>query len=469
MVSFTPQDWVKRLSRALDERQGRYALLSSYASGEHPLPQAADPRWKSRADAFARRARTNYCGLASSSVRERLTPVGFRSGSQGTNDIDQLAWGWWQASHLDADSELVHSAALDLGEAYVIVGMVNGKLTITPEDPRNVIVELDPLDRRTPIAGLKRWIDPVENKLRAILYLPDSIHYFQRTRNAWESFDATFSMLEVESVNENPLGVVPIERFVNRPDLLGDGLAEFEDAIDVQERVNHLCLNLLQIAEAQAFRQRYVKGLPTEDEDGNPIDPPFEALIHSLWAVEDTDVEFGEFQQVDLKPILDALSSATEAFVTLTGLPPHYVAGDLVNASADALAAAEARLVAKVRARQRQFGESWERVLRLAGKWEGVDLPEDIEVIWADPERKTTAQLADAALKASQFGVPFRTRMADYGKTPQEIERMEAERDADAKHEAQRAATATAAIMGGPDNADGFPGVDQPARPAAQD
>ena len=100
---------------------------------------------------------------------------------------------------------------------------------------------------------------------------------------------------------------------------------------------------------------------------------------------------------------------------------------------------------------------------------EGVDLPEDIEVIWADPERKTTAQLADAALKASQFGVPFRTRMADYGKTPQEIERMEAERDADAKHEAQRAATATAAIMGGPDNADGFPGVDQPARPAAQD
>ena len=185
MVSFTPQDWVKRLSRALDERQGRYALLSSYASGEHPLPQAADPRWKSRADAFARRARTNYCGLASSSVRERLTPVGFRSGSQGTNDIDQLAWGWWQASHLDADSELVHSAALDLGEAYVIVGMVGGKLTITPEDPRNVIVELDPLDRRTPIAGLKRWIDPVENKLRAILYLPDSIHYFQRTRNVW--------------------------------------------------------------------------------------------------------------------------------------------------------------------------------------------------------------------------------------------------------------------------------------------
>lgn len=451
----SPEWWVTRLSLKLAARQDRYTQLTNYATGDHPLPEAADPKWAERARQFARRSRTNYCGLAASAVRERLTPVGLRSGADGSKQLDSLLWSWWQANHLDADSDLVHDAAVTLSDGYVIVGSDGKRPLITPEDPRQVIMEVSSLDRRTPLAALKQWTDEVTAQQRAVLYLPNSIHYYATAKGQWLAVDPSFSSPSLDHVDVNPLGKVPVVRFVNRPGFTGEGMAEFEDAIDVQERINHLSLNLLQIAEAQAFRQRYVKGLPDKDENGDDIPPPFEALVHSLWTVEDVDVEFGEFQQVDLGPLLKAMETSVQAFVTLTGLPPHYVAGDLVNASADALAAAEARLVAKVKARQRTFGEAWEQAIRLAGEWHQVDVPQDIELVWADPERKTTAQLADAALKASQFGVPFRTRMADYGKTPQEIDRMEAERASDALHEAQRAAAATAAIMGGADEGAG--------------
>jgi hypothetical protein len=153
-----------------------------------------------------------------------------------------------------------------------------------------------------------------------------------------------------------------------------------------------------------------------------------------LWSVDadPSDVEFGEFAQVDLRPLLEAARDDVTSFITLTGLPPHYVAGDLVNASADALAAAEARLVAKVKARQRIFGESWERVLNLAARWINVELPPDTEIIWADPERKTDAQLADAAVKKQAAGVPWRQRMEDLHYSPAQIDRMETDRAADA-------------------------------------
>ena len=454
----SPRWWLDRLSVKLADKQPRLKKLRDYAVGDHPLPEAADPKWKERADAFARRSRTNYCGLAAAAVRERLHPVGIRSGEDGDEETDSFLWGIWQASHLDADSERVHDASLTMSESYVICGQrADGTPIATAEDPRLVITEASPLNWREPLAGLKQWLDPVANDWRAIVYLPDTISYFKRDETQWQPCSSDFETIvdEGENVEENRLGEVPIERFVNRMSHSGqNGLAEFEDAIDVQERINHLSLNLLQIAESQAFRQRYVKGLPTKDDDDNDIPPPFEAIVHSLWAVEDTDVVFGEFAQVDLSPLLNALKAAIEAFVTLTGLPPHYVAGDLVNASADAFAAAETRLTAKVRSKQRGFGESWERVLRLCAAWAGREVPEDIELIWEDPERKTSAQLSDAALKAGQFGVPWRTRMADYGKTPQEIKRMRKEREEDAAYDAKRSAAAAAELIGADDGAD---------------
>lgn len=442
MAGLTPGSpiwWTDRLHKKLVKRRRYYAWLESYETGNHPLPEG-DERARDLFKAFQRKARTNYCGLVVSSVRERLHVVGFRTGAQGEDGRDAESWRIWQANNLDADSDLLHDAALTYSDAYVLVGGNNADPTtplITVESPMYVIGEPDPIDRRAMVAGLKTWVDEVQGLERAVLYLPETIHYFQRKgRSLWVEVNSDWQGIAEGAATENTLGRVPLVRFVNRPKLreASEGMAEFEDAIDIQDRINSGILDRLIISKTQAYRQRWIKGLPTEDEDGNPIDLPFVPGVDLLWAIDEdpAKVELGEFSQVDLTPILKAGEADVTAFVTVTGLPPHYVAGDLVNASADALAAAEARLVARITDHQRYFGESWEQVLALAAEWAGAELPPDTEVIWSDPERKTDSQLADAAVKKGQAGVPWRQRMEDMDYSPSQIKRMEADRATDA-------------------------------------
>tara|TARA_Y100000310_G_scaffold16871_1_gene16793 strand:+ start:2518 stop:3831 length:1314 start_codon:yes stop_codon:yes gene_type:complete len=432
--------WLKRLDERRINRLNRYKQLRNYANGDHPLPDGSDA-WKDHYKKWQRRARTNYCGLAARSVSERMTIDGFRAGDKDTEDKITAIW---QRNLLDSDSRLVHSCQTDLSDAYVIVGPDDkGGALVTPESPEQVITETDPGNRRVTRAGLKVWKD--DDTRHAELYLPDSITRF-RSASEYEDWR------RIGQPEGNPLGQVPVVRFVNRPLLGGDGLAEFEDAIDPQDRINTIILQILSISASQAFRQRWVKGLDLTDAEGNDIEPPFEAVVSALWAVEDTNIEFGEFAQVDLRPLLDSLKAAIEAFITLTGLPPHYVAGDLVNASADSLAAAEARLVAKVKDRTLVAGQAWETVVMLAGKLEGFEVPDTVEVIWKDPERRTDAQLADAALKGSQFGVPWRQRMEDRGYSIATIDRMLGMRDEDAVYVAASQALAAQASLEGLDN-----------------
>lgn len=431
----SPEYWIERLSQDLDKKLPRLEELEAYACGDHPLPEG-DERVRDVFRKFQAKARTNYCGLVSTSVSERLRVQGFTTGSGGTVEQDQESWRIWQANHLDADSEIVHTTALNLSEAYVIVGIDPADPTtpiISCEDPRQVAVATSNIDRRKVVAGIKRWSDPISKRYEAVLYLPGAVHYFTRPHDYATLWTQTGPDFAGDPAPEPGPDDVPIVAFTNRPRLLGGGIGEFEDALDVQARINSVTLDRLVIAKTQAYRQRWIKGLASEDEKGNPVDLPFIPGVDLLWSVDadPTEVEFGEFAQVDLRPLLEAAKDDVTAFVTLTGLPPHYVAGDLVNASADALAAAEARLVAKVRSRQRNFGESWEQVLEMAAKLSGRELPPDTELEWSDPERKTDAQLADAAVKKQTAGVPWRQVMADLGYTPQQVDRMEAERATD--------------------------------------
>lgn len=480
----SPGWWLVRLEKKLEKRCQRYDYLDAYYRGDHTLPEG-DERMRDMFRRFQRKARTNYMRLVADSVRERLEITGFRTASEPNTANDKQAWAIWQANHLDADSSIVHGAAGKFADAYVLIGPAdddgddiddNPMPVITGEDPRQVIVETDPVNRRVVRAAAKIWRDDVDGKRHAVVYLTERFYYFVDDQADSQNYngatvDNTGHVVDgmprpvpppstwlPEIVNDegeplddpddedaddmpagswadNPVApIIPVVRFLTMPDLTGDGMGEFEDVIDIQDRINNTVLDRLMIAKMQAYRQRWVKGVQTEDEDGNEIPLPFVPGVDLLWAVEDENAQFGDFAQSDLGPLLDAVKADVQAIVSLTGLPPHYVAGDIVNASADALAAAESRLVAKVRDRQKQYGEAWEMVLRIAFRYLGT--PEKIsvgaEVKWADPERKSIAQVADAVVKKQTAGVPWRQRMEDLGYTPAQIDVMEADRASDA-------------------------------------
>lgn len=460
----SPLWWLLRLDKKLAERCKRYEVLDRYYRGDHPLPEG-DERARELFRKFQRKARTNYMRFVANAVTDRLSIIGFRAGADAdTSDAD--AWRIWQANHLDADSSMVHDAAAKFSDAYVIIGPADDddddledgpSPVITGEDPREVIVDTDPVNRRVVRSAAKIWTDDYDGKRHAIVYLPEAFHYFVEDAPQSDHGESEPAAWMPELVNDegvdsddldgdqgdlptntivNPIApTVPVVRFVTDPDLKGEGIGEFEDVIDIQDRINDTILNRLVIAKMQAYRQRWAKGIQTEDEDGNELPFPFVPGVDLLWAVEDPDAQFGDFAQSDLGPLIDAVKSDVQAIVNLTGLPPDYVSGDLVNASADAFAAAEWRLISKVRDRQRQYGESWELVLRIAFLYLGEPdrIKVDAEVQWMNPVRTSEAQLADAAVKKQAAGVPWRQRMRDLGYTDSEIERMDAERKEDAK------------------------------------
>lgn len=429
----TPEWWLVRLAGQLNARKDRYQRLANYAVGHHDLP-IGHPKAREAFRRFQRKARSNYTGLVAEAPLERLRVTGFRMGADQDEASDRDAQRIWQANHLDANSALVHRAALEQSRGYVIVGPPRGDVPlITAEDPMQVHHESDPTDRRRVRAAVKMWHDDADNRVHAVLYLPDRISYFETAATGKDHQLANPASWRYEDDDAAGLGVVPVVPFVNRQRLNGDGLAEFEDVIDIQDRINHMLLDRMVIGYLQAFRQRWATGVNLEDEDGR-AELPFVPGVDLLWATPDEKAKFGDFDEADLRQLLDAVKDDVRDLAAVSRTPPHYLLGDVANLSAEALDAAEAGLVAKVVNRQDAFGEQWEQVIRIAFRY--LEDPRadvvDSETLWAPAQRQSVSKLADAAVKEKEAGVPWRQRMERLGFTPAEISRMESQRTQDA-------------------------------------
>lgn len=441
----TPQSpawWLLRLGKRLHEDRYRLDRLDAYWRGEHPIP-FGHRKMRESYRRFQKMARTNFMLLVAESVVERLRVVGFRSGSDDPEaeptkeDLrsDRQAWGWWQANDLDRIAVLVHRAAVVMSRAYVMVGPSPdepGQPLVTGEDPRQVIHEEDPANRRKLRAVLKTYWDDVDGHHRASLFVGGDVHYFQTAKPASDgTTDSTlWQAARWESEKDsatNPLAEPPFAVFRNRPDLCGHTLGEFEDVTDIQDRINTQVLDRLVISAMQAYRQRYATGVTTRDTNGQPM-LDFDPGADLLWAVEDDKAKFGDFSQADLTAILRAVESDVAHIGCITRTPPHYLVGQIVNASAEALGAAETGLTSKLTERALEYGAAWEHVYRLAGKIIGEDVPENAEVIWVDPQFRTLTEKAAASVQLVATGVPWRTRMTMLDFTPQEIDRMDVER-----------------------------------------
>jgi len=458
----TPRWWLQRLGTQLMEDRPRLDLLECYRSGEHPLPQGHE-RMREAFRILQRKARSNYTGLVIESVKERAKPLGIRRGTQTlVNPSSQLRW---QANGLDAESGIGHSWCLTFGRSYVIIGPPTkenfDQPVISIEDPREVIHEPHPLRRRVSLAGLKLYVDSVMGQHKAVLYLGDgTVHYFYRPqrKNEGQSFRKFDQSKWLDDTSEFEGGSVdlginrcPVVPFINRPEYAPMGFGEFEDVIDIQDRINSTILDRMVISRMQAYRQRWMKGASLTDELGN-VRPPFDPGADLLWAVEDADVEFGDFDTTDIRPLLDATKADVNDLAAITRTPPHYLLGALVNVSGDALTAAETGLVSKVRDHLVGWGESWEDVDRIAGLYLGEEPDPSASMVWSDPQFRSRAEMADAAVKEQAVGVPWNMLMERLGFTPDDIKRMRSERAADAMLQAATAPVVSQPAQGQPGN-----------------
>jgi hypothetical protein len=429
-------------------RRSRLAHLERYFDGEFSLRYADQNLRQAFGNVFhADRFGLNWMRLVISAIEERLHVQGFRVGD--SLDADDGAWDIWQAAGLDELSSTVHFEALLNGVSYVTVwkGDEPDFPEITVEHPNAAIVETDPKNPKKRLAGLRVYADAY-GYTHGELFLPDKVWLYKSSSPAAATALTDPAQLRwvvdtdltPDGFMVNPYGVVPMVPFSNVPQLLTAGTeniarrSELWPVIPVQDAINSLLFNTILVANTQGFRQRWVTGLEIErDDDGKPLQP-FKAGIDRLFQTEDAAVKFGEFSTADITPLITGLDMLTHAIAAISQVPPHYFSASADRLSGESIAAAETGLIQKVRRKQVSFGGAWEEVMRIAGQIAGnAPLAEarNAEIMWKAPETRSEATLAQAALVRQQTGVPWQAVMEYLGYSPQEIERLYKQRQAD--------------------------------------
>lgn len=426
----SPEWWRDKLHEALQSRRTNVDRLERYYTGAHPLPKPPERLHPSAFNearrafmSMARMGVTNWVKLVADAPAERLEVVGFRS-KLGA-DVEERAWSYWQQSDMDAQSPLIHDNALQTGQGFILVDPTSADITV--EHSGQMIVAYEPGSRRTVAAALKAWDENDGERTNVTLYLPDSVH-------KWERSGAVGEWDERGEVVEHRLGVVTVTEFAAnpsaKPSMFGGGTSEYATVIPIQDRINKTVFDRLVTAEYQAFRQRWIIGWSPDldPETGLPKAGQLQkAAQATLWTFEadPADVKIGEFGQAEFGQFIKATEADVNAMAAISKTPPHYLLGAMVNISGDALTAAESGLSAKTRKHARNFGADWEQVIRHAARVNGdTELADDFEcqIVWGDIEHRSWGEQVDAVLKMGALDVPTEAlweRLPDV--TPQDV------------------------------------------------
>lgn len=429
-MALSPDQWLDRLAKAMDDRSARLSLLRRYRDGDAPLPEGAEDCREAYRD-FQRKARTNFGELVTDAVAERMIVGGFRVA--GAPEDDDVARQIWLRSRMQAGSNDVHRDMVGLSSGYVMLGGDRGRATITVERPEQVITEHDA--RRPDIvrAAAKVYRDTLNGADVALLHLPGELYIFKRPlrdmlTNAPLNHIRAQGGWRVDDAEETGLSFVPVYPFVNR-----GGLGEFETHVDVLDRINWGILQRLVVTAMQAYRQRGIKGdLPPEDADGKEInyDEVFSPAPGALWQLPE-GIDIWESQQTDITPLLSGVKDDIAHLAAVTRTPMSTLLPGGENQTAEGAAFAKEGLVFK--AEDRQSRANWGDVMAGAMAIErGESEPvEGVEVTWKPAARPSLAERADAASKAQDL--PWRTKMEEiWGFDGETIDRMESQRASDA-------------------------------------
>lgn len=361
---------------------------------------------------MATMSRINIIGLVVSVHAQSLAVTGYRAEGGG---VDAPQWDIWQANKFDARQAGVHRAALGYGAAYTVVMPGNPTSVIRGASPRQLTAVYG-TDPDWPVYALESG-RILGGEWR--LYDDEAIYRFRPS-------DPKAKIPELEFIEASPhdMGVCPVVRFLNIVDVDDDDevQGEIEPLMSLQDQLDFTTFDLLVAQHYVAFRQRYIIGWLAKSEEEK-----LKTSASRLWTFEDGsgDVKVGEFSQTDLNGYLDSRQASVHLAGMLSQTPPQDLVADMVNLSADAIAAAEAGANRKNADRETSFGEAWEQTLALAGQLDGITPTDGAQVRWRDSEARSLASTVDALGKlATMLGVPVEMlweRIPDW--TQQDTER----------------------------------------------
>jgi Phage portal protein, SPP1 Gp6-like len=436
-----PRKLAIQLLAILDTDEDRLEHIDRYVQGRHDdpyMPIQADDEYH----LLARRCVSNWMPLLISTPAQALYVDGFRRGNVKDKGVAREIgaldeeWSHWQRSRLDARQGPIYKGALTFGHSFALTEKQKGSnrwgqgksFTKGLSAKKTSAVFEDPANDLVPYAALTvtRWPTAGHDNGKARLWDGDC------------EYPVVFrSLMDAPSVHVGP-GVphgaseCPVTRFAAAVDLEGRTVGVVEPMIVLNDRINQTVFDLLVAQTYGSFKVRTATGMapplqmraildesgqPTGesevelDADGLPIPLNVNLNARRFLFAEDPAVKFSSLDETPLDGFINSINMSIRQLSSISQTPPHYLLGQIANLSAEALQAAETSLARKVDAFRKSFGESWERVFRLAAELDGdTAMAEDIhgEVLWRDMESRSLAQTADALSKLQILGIPDR-------------------------------------------------------------
>lgn len=437
MAERTLEEWRDCLLKILEGRQADIRKRRNYYRGKHAFPTAPN----TTTDDFRRLSElavTNMMALVVDTVNERLTPRDVRLSTDDAVNLD--AWREvWQRNALDSDCRINHEEALKVGRGFVLVWPdENDRVSITIEDPADVVVAYRPGSRRRRVAALKRWCDvpdsaPGENQCVTV-WTDSQVMTWRRPKVGlpWAVYGDDYG------TGVNTMGAVPIVEFLCKPSVTGEPAPEISDsAIVLQDRINKTGFDAVVAGEYGAFPQRYAIGIEVEMEfvtvNGEQVPKPKNPLTvgpNRVWALKNAEAgqngTIGQLEAFKTDDLLKQCDTWIRQLSSTTQTPVYHMMAGGDNIGAEFIERLEASQIAKIKAHQVTFGESWEEVFRLALPLLGMEAPADIELGWMPAEQSTPTEQADQLSKMNAADLPMEYVLRKLGETPSEIERLNA-------------------------------------------
>lgn len=377
-----------------------------YWKGRQALPAVIPTSAPREVRTMARIARVNVCAIVVDTLAQSTFVDGFRSKAEAD---DAEVWQVWQANRMDARQTGIHRAAFAYGASYAVVLPGNPVPVIRGVSPRSMTAVYGE-DPDWPLWALEK----LGNRLWR-LYDDEAIYYIEESPDVAKP---GFSHIETR---EHGMGVTPVVRYLDEDDLDADDDVNDDDHRQgdpvampnrgqvaplrpIQDQIDLTTFGLLVAQWYSAFRQRYAIGWVAEDETEK-----MKAGASQLWTFDKSpeDMTLGEFEQTNLDGYIRSREASLRHAATLSQTPVHELIGELVNLSAEALAAAEAGRDRKVDERKTLLGESHEQTLSLVGRLTGNAVPDDAEVVWRDTSARAFAATVDGLGKlVTMLGIP---------------------------------------------------------------
>lgn len=451
---------VNDLYQALQERLGEVNTLNAYYRGKQPLRFASE-KWRNFHSSRYAGFSDNWCAPVADAPSERQRIENVRVTDLGDSADEKQLWNDWLRNEGDAQSSQGFLQSVIARRSFVLVwGGADGEPAMTWESPAQVIVGYDPERPTRRTAALKVWLDG-ENE-NATLYTPDEVWKFSR-RVGKVKVQGGFTESGIQVVGSspanmgggqwvqrqpqgddswplrNPLGLVPIVEFPNRPMLGGQPVSDISGTKAMQDAINLLWAYLFGAADHASFPARVVMGteapkVPVLDSNGQKVGERTVDIKdleqgRFLW-LTGQNAKIGQWDAAKLDVFTQVIEIAVGHIAAQTRTPPHYLVTNkgLANLSGDALVAAETGLVKKVEEQQLYFSAAVREVFRLMALVRGnralADSMRSATVQWQNPAMRSDAQMVDALMKRRELGYPLAYLMELEGKGATEIDRI---------------------------------------------